>query len=75
MGLNEKIGNSAEKGLGAAKEKAGQMLGNPDLEREGRVDQATAETKQAGEKLKDAAGEAGGNIKNAAQKLKDGFSK
>lgn len=69
MGLNEKISNSAEKGLGAAKEKVGQVLGNPDLAREGRVDQATAETKQAGEKVKDAAGEAGANIKNAARKL------
>ncbi|MHA7303712.1 CsbD family protein [Arthrobacter sp. TMN-49] len=63
MGLNEKIGNSAEKGLGSAKEKAGKVLGNPDLEQEGRLDQASAESKQAGE-----------NIKDAAQKLKDGFT-
>ncbi|POH61204.1 CsbD family protein [Arthrobacter glacialis] len=75
MGLNEKISNSAEKGLGAAKEKAGHVLGNPDLEQEGRVDQASASTKQAGEKIKDAAGEVGGDIKSAAQKLKDGFNK
>lgn len=64
MGLNEKISNSAEKGLGAAKEKAGKVLGKPDLEQEGRVDQASAETKQAGEKVKD-----------AAQKVKDSFNK
>jgi uncharacterized protein YjbJ (UPF0337 family) len=75
MGLNEKIGNSAEKGLGSAKEKAGKLLGNEELAQEGQRDQASAAAKQAGEKIKDAAAEAGENIKDAARKLKDGLSK
>lgn len=64
MGLNEKVNNSAEKGLGAAKEAAGKLLDDRDREHEGRVDQVSAETKQAGAKIKD-----------AAEKLKDGFTK
>ncbi|PYI69709.1 CsbD family protein [Arthrobacter livingstonensis] len=75
MGLNDKIGNSAEKGLGSAKEEAGKLVGNDELIHEGQREQASAEAKQAGEKIKDAAAEAGFNIKNAAQKLKDGFTK
>lgn len=75
MGLNEKIGNSAEKGLGHAKEGAGKLLGNEELSREGQRDQAAASTKQASEKIKDAAEEAGEKIKDAAKKLKDGITK
>ncbi len=75
MGLNDKINNSAEKGLGSAKEEAGKLLGDQDMENEGRAEQVSAEAKQAGEKIKDAAAEVGGNIKNAAQKIKDGFTK
>lgn len=75
MGLNDKISNGAEKGLGQAKEEAGKLTGNEELAHEGQRDQASAEAKQAGEKLKDAAAEAGENIKNAAQKLKDGFTR
>ncbi len=75
MGLNDKISNSTEKGFGSAKEEAGKLLGDSQLEQEGRADQVSAEAKQAGEKMKDAAAEVGGNIKNAARKLKDGFKK
>ncbi len=75
MGLDDKIRNSSEKGLGSAKEETGKLLGENDLEREGQRDQASAETKQAGEKLKDAAADAGENIKHAGEKLKDSFTK
>ncbi|WP_104087353.1 CsbD family protein [Arthrobacter sp. GMC3] len=75
MGLNEKISNSAEKGLGQAKEEAGKLTGDRKLAHEGQRDQASAEAKQAGEKIKDAAADAGENIKNAARKLKDGITK
>ncbi len=63
MGLSDKISNTAEKGLGSAKEKAGKLLDNPELEQEGRADQASASAKQAGEKVKD-----------AAKDIKDGFT-
>lgn len=75
MALNDKINNSAEKGLGSAKEQAGKVLNDPHLEQEGRTDQVQAEAKQAGEKIKDAASDLGENLKNAAQKLKGGFTK
>lgn len=75
MGLNDKISNSTEKGLGQAKEEAGKLLNDEELQHEGRADQASAGVKQAGEKIKDAVSEAGDNIKSAAQKLKDGFTK
>lgn len=55
MGPGDKISNSAEKGLGSVKEQAGKLLDNQKLEHEGRVDQVTADAKQAGEKVKDAA--------------------
>lgn len=75
MALNDKINNSAEKGLGAAKEQAGKILNDPHLEQEGRTDQVAAEAKQAGEKIQDAASGLGENIKDAAQKVRDSFSK
>jgi len=75
MGFNDKISNSAEKGLGQAKEEAGKLTGDEELVHEGQREQAAAGAKQAGEKLKDAATGAGENIKDAARKLKDGFTK
>ncbi|SEE84480.1 CsbD-like [Arthrobacter alpinus] len=63
MGLTDKISNNTEKGLGSAKETAGKLLNNPELEQEGRTDQASASAKQAGEKVKD-----------AAKDIKDGFT-
>jgi len=74
MGINDKVQNSAEKNIGSAKETAGKLLGDKDLERAGKTDQASAGLKQAGEKIKDAAAEVGDRIKDAASKLKDGAS-
>jgi uncharacterized protein YjbJ (UPF0337 family) len=48
-----------------ALEKAGQLIGDKDLEREGKVDQAKSAVKDAGEKVKDAASKVKGTIKNA----------
>ncbi|MEV7607104.1 CsbD family protein [Paenarthrobacter sp. NPDC089322] len=55
MGLDDKIKNAAEDLGGKAKEKTGEATGDRDLQAEGVGDQASANVKQAGEKVKDAA--------------------
>jgi len=54
MGLDDKIGNAAEKAGGKAKEAAGAATDNERLEAEGKGDQTKADLKNAGEKVKDA---------------------
>ncbi len=54
MGLDDKIKNKAEDLTGKAKEGAGKATDDKSLENEGRGDQASADIKQAGEKVKDA---------------------
>ena len=49
-----KTRNAAEKVKGQAKEAAGRVTGDRQLEAEGRADKTKANLKQAGEKLKDA---------------------
>lgn len=75
MGINDKAKNAVTNHVGAAKESAGKLTGDERLEREGQHDQAEAKLKDAGEKVKDAAADIGGNIKDAARKLKDGFTR
>ena len=53
MGLDDKIKNTAENASGKAKEAAGKATDNERLEAEGRGEQASADLKQAGEKVKD----------------------
>lgn len=55
MGIGDKINNAAEKASGTAKEKLGDATDNRDLQAEGTADKASADAKQAGEKVKDAA--------------------
>ena len=55
MGLGDKISNQAEELKGKAKEAFGDATDNERLEREGQADQASANAKQAGEHVKDAA--------------------
>ena len=55
MGLDDKIKNAAENLGGKAKEKTGEATGDRDLQAEGQGEQASANLKQAGEKVKDAA--------------------
>ncbi|GAA3269475.1 CsbD family protein [Paenarthrobacter aurescens] len=55
MGLDDKISNAAEQAGGKVKEKTGETTGDRDLQAEGRGDQARADLKQSGEKVKDAA--------------------
>ena len=53
MGLDDKISNKAEELKGQAKESTGKATGDEQLEAEGKGDQAGANLKQAGEKIKD----------------------
>ena len=75
MGIDDKVNNTVINHLGAAKEGAGKLTGNEELEREGQHDQAQAKLQEAGEKVKEAAAGVGENLKDAARKLKEGFSK
>jgi uncharacterized protein YjbJ (UPF0337 family) len=54
MGDDDKVRNIAEELKGKGKEAAGKLTDDERLEAEGRGDQAAADVKQAGEKLKDA---------------------
>jgi len=54
MGTDDKMRNKGEEMLGEAKEKLGQATDDERLEAEGRGEQAKADMKQAGEKVKDA---------------------
>ncbi|MFF1384250.1 CsbD family protein [Arthrobacter sp. NPDC058288] len=75
MGLDDKGRNTVINHLGGAKEQAGKLTGNKDLQREGQADQARAKLGEAAETAKDAAADIGGSIKAAAQKLKDSLGK
>jgi uncharacterized protein YjbJ (UPF0337 family) len=54
MGLEDKIKNAAQDVTGKIKEAVGKSTNDESLEAEGRGDQAGADLKQAGEKVKDA---------------------
>ncbi len=54
MGLDDKLGNSADDLKGKAKEATGKATDDEQLEAEGKGDQAKSDLKQAGEKVKDA---------------------
>jgi uncharacterized protein YjbJ (UPF0337 family) len=54
MGTDDKIENAAEEAMGNVKEGVGKATDNERLEAEGKTDQASANIKQAGEKVKDA---------------------
>ena len=54
MGMDDKIKNAADEAVGRVKEGVGAATDNRDLENEGKVDQAKADLKGAGENVKDA---------------------
>jgi uncharacterized protein YjbJ (UPF0337 family) len=54
MGLSDKLSNAADDLKGKAKEAHGKASDDPELEAEGKGDQAVSDLKQAGEKVKDA---------------------
>ena len=53
MGIDDKISNASEEAAGKVKEAGGKATDNEQLEAEGKGDQASANVKQAGEKIKD----------------------
>ena len=55
MGVDDKFQNKAEELKGEVKEGYGKATDDPELQAEGKTDQAGANVKQAGEKVKDAA--------------------
>ena len=66
----DKIHNAAEEAKGHVKEGLGKVTGNERLEAEGRADQASADAKQAGEHVKDAAHDTAEHVKEAAHDVK-----
>ena len=54
MGIGDKLENTKDDLMGKGKEAAGKVTDNERLEAEGRAQQAEADIKQAGEKVKDA---------------------
>ena len=54
MGRDDKLKNRALDVTGRGKEAAGRATDNRDMEAEGKTDQAKADVKQSGEKVKDA---------------------
>ncbi|MTD14669.1 CsbD family protein [Nakamurella sp. YIM 132087] len=58
MSMGDKIKHAAEEVGGKVKETAGRATNNEDLQAEGQADQASANVKQAGDKVEDAAKDA-----------------
>jgi uncharacterized protein YjbJ (UPF0337 family) len=54
VALEDKARNTAETTRGKAKDVAGRVTGDKDLETEGKAEQVVGHLKQAGEKVKDA---------------------
>ena len=54
MGIDDKISNAAQDAKGKVKEATGKVTADERLEAEGKAAQASADLKQAGEKVKDA---------------------
>ena len=57
MGLDDKISNAADKVTGRGKEAVGAATDDEELRNEGKGQQTEADVKNAGEKVKDAAGD------------------
>lgn len=55
MSIGDKIKHAAEEAVGKVKEATGNVTDNESLKAEGQADQASANTKQAGDKVGDAA--------------------
>jgi uncharacterized protein YjbJ (UPF0337 family) len=63
MGLGDKISHKVEELKGKAKAGAGDATDNPDLEAEGRADEAKADVKQTGDSVADALRDASAAMK------------
>jgi len=54
MGIDDKVKNAAQEAKGKVKEGYGDLTNDPELQAEGKADQAAANVKKAGEDIKDA---------------------
>ena len=63
MGAEDKVGNEADRLAGRGKEAVGAVTDDEELRDEGRGQQTEADVKDAGEKVKDAAGKVGDAFK------------
>jgi uncharacterized protein YjbJ (UPF0337 family) len=64
MGTKDRASNNAQDAKGRVKEAAGSVTGNDDLKNKGKTDQAKAGMKNAGE-----------DVKDAAHKVRDAFTR
>ena len=54
MGWEDKLDNAKDEAIGHAKEHIGRATNDDEMEREGRIEEAKSNLKQAGENVKDA---------------------
>jgi uncharacterized protein YjbJ (UPF0337 family) len=66
MGIGDKAQNKAEELSGKAKAAMGDATDNPDLEAEGRMQEAKADVKQAGENVKDTGDDVADALRSAS---------
>jgi uncharacterized protein YjbJ (UPF0337 family) len=66
MGLGDKAKDKAEELSGKAKAAMGDATDNPDLEAEGRMQEAKADVKQAGENVKDSGDDVADALRSAS---------
>jgi uncharacterized protein YjbJ (UPF0337 family) len=66
MGLGDKAKDKAEELTGKAKAGIGDATDNPDLEAEGRTQEAKADVKQAGENVKDSGDDVADALRSAS---------
>jgi uncharacterized protein YjbJ (UPF0337 family) len=70
MGLGDKAKDKAEELAGKAKATVGDKTDNPDLEAEGRRQEAKADVKQAGEDVKDTGDDVADALRSASDSTK-----
>jgi uncharacterized protein YjbJ (UPF0337 family) len=70
MGLGDKAKDKAEELAGKAKATVGDKTDNPDLEAEGRRQEAQADVKQAGENVKDTGDDVADALRSASDSTK-----
>jgi uncharacterized protein YjbJ (UPF0337 family) len=70
MGIADKAKDKAEELAGKAKAKIGDATDNPDLEAEGRMQEAKADVKQAGENVKDSGDDVTDALRSASESTK-----
>jgi uncharacterized protein YjbJ (UPF0337 family) len=70
MGLGDKAKDKAEELAGKAKATVGDKTDNPDLEAEGRMQEAKADVKQAGENVKDSGDDVADALRSSSDATK-----